>query len=126
MIFEGVEGFGEGAEAGVAAEFGEGAGDADGAELFEDVGVVGDGGFEGEWLVVGLVGADDFEDCGDLFFGEGRFLQDCWRFFDDVGYVVPGFEGFCIFRAVADKDAEVVKPDGGEDYVVVVSEGLSD
>ncbi len=89
-----VEGFGEGAEAGVAAEFGEGAGDADGAELLEDVGVAGDGGFCGDGCVLRLVGADDFEDGGDFFFGEGRFLEDGWRFFDDVGYVVPGLEGF--------------------------------
>ncbi|WP_433983503.1 hypothetical protein RBB78_20505 [Tunturiibacter empetritectus] len=37
--------------------------------------------------------------------------------------MVPGLEGFGVFGALADEDAEVVEPDGGEDYVVVVGEG---
>jgi len=41
--------------------------------LLEDVGVAGDGGFDGEWLVVRLVGADDFENGGDFIFGEAEF-----------------------------------------------------
>ena len=47
MVFEGGERFGEGFEASVVAEFGEGAGDADGAKQLEDVGVAGDGGLRG-------------------------------------------------------------------------------
>ncbi|WP_433983504.1 hypothetical protein RBB78_20510 [Tunturiibacter empetritectus] len=70
LFFERRVSFGEGLEAGVAAEFGEGAGDSDGAELFEDVGVAGDGGLDGEGCVLRLVGADDFEDGGDFSAGK--------------------------------------------------------
>ncbi len=75
---------------------------------------------------MGLVGADDFEDSGDLFGGEAGFFEDSRGFFGDVGYVVPGLEGVFVFGAVADEDAEIVEPDCGEDYVVVVGEVLAD
>ena len=108
VFLEGCLGFGEGFEARVVAEFGDGAGDADGAELLEDVSVADDGGFDGEWLVVGLVSADDFEYGGDFFFGEAELGEERGGFFGDVGYVVPGFERSFEFGAVADEDAEVV------------------
>ena len=40
--------------------------------------------------------------------------------------MVPSFEGFGVFGAVAYEDAEVVEPDSGEDYVVIVGEASSD
>jgi len=70
------DGVGEAGEAGVAADFADGAEDADGAELFEDIGVAEDDGFEGGGVVFGLMLADSVEDSGNFLFRETGLAQD--------------------------------------------------
>ena len=63
---------------------------------------------------------------GIFLLGEASFGEDRGGFFGDIGYVVPGLEGFFVFGTVADEDTEVVEPDSGEDYVVVVGQAVAD
>ena len=49
---------------------------ADSAELFEDVGVAEDDGFEGGWKIFGLVCLDRVEDCWNFSFGKACVCKD--------------------------------------------------
>jgi hypothetical protein len=69
-------GIGKARESGIAAHLADGAQNADGAELFENVGVAKDGGLDGRRLVAGLVLPDGLEDCGDFVFGKAHLAQD--------------------------------------------------
>lgn len=48
------------------------------------------------------------------------------RVLDGVGNVIPARKLEWIIGAVSDKDAEVVHPCGGEDYVVVIGKAFAD
>ena len=91
---EGGEGVGEDVETGVAADFADGAEDANGSELLEEVGVAEDGGLNGGGGELGLVGADGFENGGDFGFGKADVAEDRGRLGDRVGSVVPADEEF--------------------------------
>jgi hypothetical protein len=119
-------GIGEAMESRVAADFADGAQDADGAELLEDVGIAEDGGFEGRGLVAGLVLADAVEDGGDFGFGKAGFAEDLRGALAGESHVVPAAEGLGIFGAVADEDAEVVKPGRCADDIAIVVEAGAD
>lgn len=116
------DGVGEAGEAGVAADFANGAEDADGAELFEDVGVAEDDGFEGGGRVFGLVQTDRVEDGGDFLLREAGLAQDDRRLRAGIGHMIPGDEGIQFLGAIADKNAEVMEPGGGFDDVAIVVE----
>lgn len=125
-FFEGGDGVGEGVEAGVAADFAGGAEDADGTELFEDVGVAEDGGFEGFGREGRLVGADALEDMDDFGAGETEGAEDGGRVLHGVGDVIPVVKLFGVVGAMAEEDAEIVQPACGVDDVVVIRHALAD
>src|SRR5579875_1216226 len=56
---EGGNGLGEAGKAGIAADFADGAEDANCPELLQDIGITKEGGLQGLGLVVGLVLADE-------------------------------------------------------------------
>jgi hypothetical protein len=119
---EGGDGVGKAGEAGVAADFADGAKDADGAELFEHIGVAEDDGFEGGGGVFGLVLADGVEDSGDFLFGEAGLAQDGGCLRAGIGHMIPGSEGVQFLGAIADKNAKVMEPGSGFDDVAIVVE----
>jgi hypothetical protein len=122
---QGGDGVGEAGKAGIAADLANGAQDADGSELLEDVGVTQNRGFEGGGEVFGLVLPYGLEDGGNFGFGEAGIAENRRGLGAGVGDVIPAAEGFRFFRAVADEDAEIVKPRGGADHVLVVLEAVA-
>ena len=66
--------------------------------------------------------SDDLDDGGNFLSGKSESLQQPGRFFQRVSDIVPFCQFSEVFRAMTDKDADVVHPGGGVEYVVV--EGL--
>jgi hypothetical protein len=122
---QGSDGVGEAGKAGIAADLAHGAQDADSSELLEDVGVAQNRGFEGGGGVFGLVLPYGLEDGGNFGIGEAGIAENRRGLGAGVGDVIPAAEGFRFFRAVADEDAEIVKPGGGADHVLVVMEAVA-
>jgi hypothetical protein len=119
---EGGDCIGEAKEAGIAADFADGAEDTDGPELLEDVGVAKDGGLERCGFVMGLMLAYAVEDGGNFRFRKAGIAEDLRRVSAGISHVIPATKGFRFLRAVADEDAEVVEPGCGTNDVAIVIE----
>jgi len=117
---------GEARKTGIAADLTDGTQDADGTELLEDIGVAEDDGFGGGGVVPGLMLADDLEDGGDFRFGEAGVAEDLRGVGAGVSDMIPAGEFLGILGAVADEDAEIMKPGGGQNDVAVVVESDAD
>lgn len=113
-------------ETGIAAHFADGAQDADGAELFQDIGIAEDGGFDAARLVLRLMLADHIEDRRNFFLRETQMAQNGRRTGAGEGNVIPSAEFKGIIGAVANEDAEVVQPCGGANDIRVVIKAGAD
>jgi hypothetical protein len=111
---------GETGKAGIPSDLADRAQNADGAQLFKDVGIAEDGGFDGVGLVAGLVLPNGREYGGDLVLREAHLAEDVRGKGAGVGNVVPAAEVVRILGSVAYKDTEVVQPGGGDNDVPVV------
>jgi hypothetical protein len=118
------DGISEAREAGIAAHLADGAQDANGAQLLENIGIAKNGGFRRGGLILGLVLAHDLKDGGNFRFGEAGVAQDLRRVGAGIGNVIPPGEFLGTFGAIANENAQVVKPGGSHnDLVVVVQAG---
>lgn len=126
---QGGNGVGKTGKARIAADLADDAQDADGAQLLENVGVAENDGLNGFGFVAGLVLPDGREDGGDFVLREARIVENFRGLGTSIVNMVPAGEFGWILRAVADKDAEIVQPGGGDDDVPVVdkigTKGLS-
>jgi hypothetical protein len=116
----------ESGKTGIAADFADGAQDADPPELLEDIGVAQDGGLQRRGVIFGLMLADAVEDGGDFVLREACLTQDLRSTGAGIGYVVPEFQGFGIFGAIADKNTKIVEPGGGANHVSIVVKAGAD
>ena len=78
-----------GGVAGVAANLRDGAKDADGAKLLENIRVAQDGGFGGSWFVMRLVRLDGSQHSGNFMSREASFDKNRGAFRDGIGDMVP-------------------------------------
>jgi hypothetical protein len=111
---------GEGVKAGIAAELGGCAKNADGAELFEYVRVAEERGLDAMGLVMRLMFADTREHGGDFIGREAERGEKFCGAIAGVRDVVPCCERGWILWAMPDEDAEIVQIGGGEDNVIIV------
>ena len=65
------------------------------------------------------MGADGFEDRRNFFSGKAELPEQCGRFIDGISDMIPPGQGGGLFRAVPDKDPQVVHPGGSIQHVVI-------
>jgi hypothetical protein len=115
-------GIAEAGKARIAADLADGAQNAHGPELLEDVGVAEDGRLEGLRLVAGLVLKDGRDYCGYLLLREAHLAEKARGMGTGVSDMVPAREIFRIRRAMTDEDAQIVQPGSGNHNVAVMRE----
>lgn len=117
---QGGNGIREEMEPRIAADLADGAQDADGAQLLEDIGVAQDGRFDGAGLVVWLMLANDFQHRRYFALLKARLAQDGRSALTGVRYMIPAAKLLNIGRPMPDEDTEIVKPGSGADHIAVI------